>query len=210
MRRSGSSVVSSVARNASWVCSRPTKPKSLKNERSPCAAWRRRRRLCCSTPEWSRKPSRLRRERAAVERRGRADGRTVRETAAAPFRRPTGRSRPCASGRSASLGDAREVDRPAVRGRADARRADAALDLDAVESAREVAEVHEVERLVLGLAQGHAVERDVEAGLRDRRAGRSTRSPAAMPVSEYWFTAGVRFSRNGISWPWFTRSSRPG
>ena len=62
---------------------------------------------------------------------------------------------------------AREVDRAAVGRRAHARRPHAALDLDRVHDAREVAEVREVERLVLGVLQRHAVEGDVEAGRAD-------------------------------------------
>src|SRR5207247_11277673 len=63
--------------------------------------------------------------------------------------------------------EAREVDRAAVGGGPHGGRADPALDLDAVHAAREVAEIDEVQGGVLGLAQGHAVEGEVDPGLLD-------------------------------------------
>ena len=60
-----------------------------------------------------------------------------------------------------------EVDGARVGGHAHAGGADAALDLDALQHAGEVAEVDEVDGGVLGLVQGHAVERHVDARLLD-------------------------------------------
>ena len=104
--------------------------------------------------------------RAAVE--GQAGPHPARLEGEAPAVRVEG-SGPDGSQELAAVLDleAREVDRAAVGGGPHGGRADPALDLDAVHAAREVAEIDEVQGGVLGLAQGHPVEGEVDPGLLD-------------------------------------------
>jgi len=102
----------------------------------------------------------------AVERDSSADGSGVAGDGSAQ-RPPRPSAELSLEARPVGRAHAGEVDRAPVGGRPVAGGADPPLDLDGVDGAGEVPEVGEVEGLVLGVLERHAVEGDVEAGLGD-------------------------------------------